>query len=121
MNNGFTYCLVSAGLIGASVYTSISCKSCKPFIDFHKTLSGEQKKIHQKIVEERMRIYVYGLVLGLLIAVAVRFLAGNNLGKGSQTCLVLATALFVQYMFYTLYPKSDYMILHLNKDQLDDG
>ena len=39
----------------------------------------------------------------------------------SNVCIIITITLVTNYLFYILYPKKDYMILHLkNKEQIEE-
>ena len=63
-----SFCVIAAIFIGASIYTMITCKSCSPFVEYEQSLNEEQKQIYMKVVEERQKIYLTGLVLGSFLA-----------------------------------------------------
>ena len=49
------------------------------------------------------------------ILLALNYNNKNGLSNNSMMCVVGAVTLTVNYFYYMLAPKSDYMVLHLNK------
>ena len=68
------------------------------------------------------KIYILkGFGLGFILSLIALFILNNNkmfkVTKLMNICFVLATSFTVNYFFYILHPKSDYMVLHLNNDE----
>ena len=106
------YCVLGSAFLGSSILTMMASKQSKNFVNFRNLLNQNQLEIYQKITKERMTIYIQGLILGLLIALLVSFnssLKGNN-----KLCVFVVIALGINYLYYSLYPKSTYMLLHLD-------
>ena len=112
-------CLIASIFVAGSVYTMLSCKSCSPFLEYEQSLSPEQKAIYQKVVEERQKIYIYGLALGSLLALLYLYSTGLETSRMQASCIFVAIALATQYLYYMLSPKTfDMVTLMENKDQL---
>ena len=82
-------------------------------------LSNEQKERYYKISKERRDIYLKGFLLGIVLSLVVLFKFKklfNN--KAKLLCIVVSISSFVNYFYYIIHPKSDYMIIHLeNKNK----
>jgi hypothetical protein len=115
-----SFCLVSAIFIGASIFTMLTCKSCTPFKDYHDSLNNEQKGIYNDVVDQRQKIYIYGLVFGIVIGFIYLYFIKGTINIVSHSCAFTTIILFIQYMFYQLYPKNVYMLQVLEAgDQID--
>ena len=113
------YCVLGAALLGSSILTMMASKQSKNFVNFKKLLNQRQLEIHEGITKERLSIYIQGLILGVLLAVLVTF---NSYLKGkNKLCVFVVIALGVNYLFYSLHPKSTYMLLHLNSQQQNEA
>ena len=99
--------------------------------EFYNTLSGDQKNIYKKLIKERKNIYYYGFILGIILSIVFVLILKskiafynifNNKSKSAKTsvvCIVGAITFVTNYLFYILYPKSDYMLNHLtDKSQI---
>jgi fructose-specific phosphotransferase system IIC component len=102
--------MLALGLLGGSFATLSVSK------DQHNTLrnvfSGDLEQKYNSIVEERRNHYFMGLVLGIVLSYVVvnKMDVPNDFTRMSLFfTITLITALF----FYTLMPKSDYMLNHL--------
>ena len=112
-------CIIALIFLIANIYTILSCANDKKDkTNFLNVLTSKQKDTYEKIINERKTIYYMGYVLGILLAIftihimkkvlKIRF---NNM---SLVCLVGSIVFVTNYLFYILYPKSDYMLLHLS-------
>ena len=120
--NGKTlsFCLIAAIFVTASIYTMLTCKNCSPFLEYKQSLSEEQKELYDQIVDEREKIYLHGLVLGIVVALAYLYFVSGTLNPMSHACVFVGIALAVQYSYYQLAPKSSWMLNSLtNKEQVD--
>ena len=111
-----TYCLLGAALLGSSILAMMTSKDAGVFKKFTNLLDDNQKQIYKSIINERATIYVQSLLLGLILAILVTF----NLRRMSNTpkvCLFILIALGTNYLMYSLYPKSTYMLEHLRSTE----
>ena len=113
------YCALGSAFLGSSILTMMTSKQSKNFINFEKLLNDKQKNIYQKITKERMSIYIKGLILGVLLAVLITF--NSSLKRTNKLCIFVVIALGVNYLFYSLHPKTTYMLLHLNSQQQNEA
>lgn len=116
-------CLIAIVFFIANIYTILSCTNDNYKQEFKNTLSIHQKAIYEKIIDERKRIYYMGYGLGILLSFLVTYLCKyiiilpdkkTKISNISVVCLVGTITFVTNYLFYILYPKSDYMLLHLN-------
>jgi len=108
--NKFT-CSLGLVFLIANIFTMFCVDKCDNKQKFMDMLSEEQKKKYNKIICERRRIYFMGYSFGLFVSIISIFNETNNL---KRVCMSGAITMIISYLFYILYPKSDYMILHLN-------
>lgn len=104
------WCLLASGLFAAMLYIMLNPHKTKILNAFIDTLDEKQKKIHKKIVAERLKIYLTGLVLGLIVAFTYLSMSQKNMVR---TCVFTVLVLSVNILFYMLVPKSTYMMEHL--------
>lgn len=118
-------CIVSAvvgiGLLGGSILTMTVSE--KEHLQLRATLSEELDQIYTTIAIERRNLYLQGLLLGLILATLLsRTIKTSN--KFYRASFGLALTLMTAFTYYSLMPKSDYMLNHLktaeqNKAWLD--
>lgn len=120
MANNLVMCLVSAIFIGASIYTVITCETCKPFTDYKDSLDSNLQELYQKVVSERKKIYIQGLVIGIVVSMAYFYWQKDTLNPLGYSCIFVGIVMGVQYLYYSLYPKSVNMLTNLrSKEQID--
>ncbi len=106
------YLSAAAGfaLLGGSVWTLTATHSEKA--KFQQVLTPDQQKIYQGIVAERRNHYLQGLAIGLVLSY---FLQSYLKVRGTfhSITLFLAITLFTTALYYSLAPKSDFMLRHL--------
>ena len=89
--------------------------------NFEKLLSAEQKEIYANIKQERRNIYLSGYSIGFFLSIMAILYYRNNsktkLTKINMICLVFTISFITNYFYYILSPKSNYMILHLHKQE----
>ena len=90
---------------------------------FKSTLDVEKKQIYDKITNERMLLYLKSFFIGILLSLVYifafpknNFLKPKNLSKLNQVAISLVILYLGIYFSYILYPKSDYMVLHLDNE-----
>ena len=115
-------CSVALIFLIANIFMIFSCnKQLKS--EFVNTLTDEQKNTYEKIITERKWIYYAGYLLGIFLSILVVLFLKNllKLNKISNVCIIATITFVTNYLFYILYPKSDFMILHLeNKEQIKE-
>jgi len=114
-------CAVAFIFIVANVYCCTMGNRSEVVHEFISKLSPEKQRRYAVITRERQGIYFMGLFLGFLLAMVLlaccrKYFLGPS-GNGSRAgilCMVAAVAFSVNYFYYVLSPKSDWMVLHLN-------
>ena len=117
-----TSCVVATIFIVAMIFTMYGSDKTNAIRDFMRLLTPQQIVVYEKIANERRNIYFMGFGLGLLASFA--FLAWNHtsragsrrLNRTSTICIVGAITFTINYFYYMLTPKSDWMILHIDGD-----
>ena len=116
-------CMFGAVFLIANVYTMMSCSNDNHKIEFKNTLTAEQQDTYEKIINERKNIYYGGFILGIVLSfLALHFgekylffiTKKTKMSNIPKICMIASITFIVNYLFYILYPKTDYMLLHLN-------
>lgn len=113
--------LLGLGLLGGSLLTLRVPK--KQHQELSDIFSGELAEKHKQITLERRNHYLIGILIGLCLSflVAMNVKLSNDF---SRVMLFISITLGTAVMFYSLMPKSDYMLNYLktpeeNKKWLD--
>lgn len=113
-----TSCIVAGAFIVSSIFVSLRVDKSTLKDPLFQLLSDGNKQRYLRIADERKNIYLKGFGLGFILSIIALFILNNNkmfkVTKLMNICFVLATSFTVNYFFYILHPKTDYMILHLN-------
>jgi hypothetical protein len=114
-------CSIGLMFLIANLYVTFTADKIKQKDDFYNTLSQDKIERYEGIINERRTIYLKGYGLGLILAFISLFLyekfGWNDKKKGlNKVCFIGGITLLVNYFYYMLSPKTDYMILHLNKE-----
>lgn len=114
-------CMISTVfIIGMIYFYNITDKSAI-VRSYKQQLPSDLQKRYEKIAKERMTISYYGYGCGLLLSLCIIFynlkLKGMKLNTFSLVCTVMATCFLTNYFFYMLYPKSDWMLNHVNSPE----
>lgn len=78
-----------------------------------KTLSPELDATYTRIATKRRNLYMQGLLIGLFVAYCVAKLTKIT-NSFHRIALVIATTLLVSVVYYSVMPKSEYMLQYLN-------
>ena len=116
-----TSCIVAGAFIISSIFVCLRVDKNTLKDPLFNLLSNENKQRYIQIADERKNIYLKGFGLGFIASIIALFLLNNNkmfkVTKLVNICFVLATSFTVNYFFYILHPKSDYMVLHLKNTE----
>ena len=112
-----TSCFVAVVFLIANLYVTFTADKTSGKDALYNTLDKNDIVRYEAIVKERRNIYLQGYGLGILIAlVLLSLMDRRKMGKMALVCFAGGITLTVNYVYYMLKPKSDYMVLHLNKE-----
>lgn len=118
--NCVSYCLLATALLVSTIVIMLTCKYDSSFKIFANSLNKMQTKKYSSIFNERLRIYIQGVILGVLSGLLVVVLV-KKLQRYSKICLFVLMILIISSVYYKLVPKSDYMIRWLtSQTQIDN-
>jgi hypothetical protein len=113
-------CMVSAVfIIGMIYFYNLTDKSA--IVKHYKaSLSSDLQNRYDKITKERSNISLQGYALGFILSLGIIFYnlkKKQPINNTSLVCIVIATSFVTNYFYYMLYPKSDWMLDHMNNRQ----
>jgi hypothetical protein len=116
---GITCFLAAVVVVGMVIFTFLSSQD--PVIQgFADELSPELKPIYENIVKERLTIFFTGYLIGFVVSILFIIFSVNVLKVKFRVswliCSIVAISFIVNYLYYTLSPKSDYLVNHLKND-----
>ena len=114
-------CMISAVFVIGMIYFYNMTDKSEVVKHYKQKLSSDQQKRYEQIVEERTKISYTGYILGLVLSLFIIFynmnLKGAKLSNTSVVCVVIATSFLTNYFYYTLSPKTDWMLNHMNSQE----
>jgi hypothetical protein len=84
---------------------------------YKQQLNVQQRAAYDRIAKERLNISIQGYILGFVLSLLVIFIYNKRIKPSSVVCLVLATSFLTNYFYYTLSPKSDWMLNHVESKE----
>lgn len=110
-------CAVGITFILSSIIISVLKIKKDKFNDFTNLLDEGQKVKYEEIISERIKVYYFGAILGIIIGGIYYY---YNKKDKNVICKVLSIFSVVKLGFYYFYPKKPLMLKHLtNKKQVD--
>ena len=115
-------CALAITFLVADIYLALTADKGDLKLNFMSTLSDDQRMRYERIIQERRDIYFKGYFVGLvcsvLFIILTRDIKRTKLMSTGIVCAVGGITLLVNYLYYILSHKSDFMIVHLdNKNQ----
>ena len=108
-------CSISAVFIIGMIYFYNATSKNATVLQYKQQLNTEQRQAYDKIAAERLNISLRGYALGVLLSLLLIYYnyKKKQFKASSVVCLVLATSFLTNYFYYTLSPKSDWMLNHV--------
>jgi len=114
-------CSISLVFLIGMVYMTTIMSDTEAMRKYKQQIPDNLKALYKDIVEERRCIYYTGYGIGILVAML--FILFNNMvldktfSTTSMVCITTSTAFVVNYFYYVLTPKTNYMLDHLETPQ----
>lgn len=111
-------CFISGAFLVGMAYFYYMADKSQTVKEYRTRLSSDLKQRYDKITHERMTISIQGYVLGLLLSLLIIYyniqLKDAKLSTWMMVCIVLSTSFVVNYFYYIIHPKSDWMLNHMH-------
>lgn len=102
-------CTFSFVLLVYLLVTMFACKPSKKMLN----LTPIQNEVYDTVKQERMMLFSIGMISGGLIS---KYFV-SSLKVPYPKCTIFALTYMFAALFYTVVPKSTYMVYHLKEDQ----
>ena len=114
-------CFIAFVIVVAMVIMNVMVMN-DPFIQSYKNqLPEDIKKQYDNIVAERSSIFFTGYLIGFVLSVFVIIFNINVLKQkmpvAAMVCLAVVVSTVVNYFYYILSPKSNYMVVLLKTEK----
>lgn len=110
-------CFISIIFIIAMIYMTYATTESDVMRKYQQQLPENLRTLYKSIVDERMRIYYFGYLLGLVLALLIIFyniqIKKGRFSNLSLICLVTSVSFLTNYFYYILSPKTDWMLNHI--------
>jgi len=113
-------CSFASVFIIAMIYFSNATTSSETIEHYQKQLPSNLKKIYKEIAEERLKIYFYGYGLGFILSLII-IIYNYQIKQPREkyttmtiTCTVITVSFITNYFYYTLSPKTKWMLDYVN-------
>ena len=114
-------CSISAIFIIGMIYFYYMTDKSEIVKTYKEKLPSDLQKRYDKISEERLTISLYGYFYGFILSLFLIFynikIKKERTPIWSMICLVMTTCFIVNYFYYVLSPKSDYILNHTNSPE----
>ena len=109
-------CLIASVMLCGVIASMVTSRVSPKHAEFKKLLNKKEEKAYEKIIKERLMIYLIGLCVGVVIAFFVVMMSNIN-SKRNKACMFVAVALIVNAVVYMAIPKKDWMLNHIGNNQ----
>ena len=124
-SNSCTLCAIAFVFLATSIASPFVASSKHHLHHkFQRTLSDDQNRRYERIVQHRRNLYLQGLVLGVLMAclvVGVVMQVAPMSNEVSYGCLAVVVLFVVEFLYYMLSPKGEYMVSVLDTQEQRDA
>ena len=110
-------CAISCIFIIGMIYFYNATDKSEIVKQYKATLPMDLQQKYEEITAERRRISYQGYSLGILLSLVILY-NRRKMNTISLVCTVMATSFLTNYFYYMLSPKSDWMLNHINQDQV---
>jgi len=123
-------CGIAIGLIVANIYTTYSCKEQLYANKIKDTMTDNEKKIYEEIIQERFEINKRGLIYGLLAGAIFLYLYKNSsivknkikkmVGETDKFyvgCLAGSIITMIHLFYYMLHPKKKWVLDNISNTE----
>jgi uncharacterized membrane protein YkgB len=114
-------CSIALVFIVSKIYMLSSMRSSQAVQKYQAQLPSQLRRVYQEIVTERTQIYYTGYALGVLLACIIIFyntsLRKERASALSMVSTVVASAFIMNYFYYVLSPKTQWMLDHITTSE----
>lgn len=112
-----SFCLIGFAFVFANLVTMLLANYMGYHTQFIRSLGEEQKETYFFIKNERMKHYLVGTLLGILLATVLMIFV-NMKNTTAKACVGAVVLLFTQYVYYSLAPKTKgLMVQYLDNEE----
>ena len=113
-------CALATIFVIASIFMTNMTQKNKTIQQYQSQLPSKLHNIYMKITKERPHIYYYGYALGLILSIIIIVYKTQKrlpMTNATMVCTVITVSFITNYFYYSLSPKSTYMLEHINSPE----
>jgi len=113
-------CALATIFVISSIFMTNMTQKNKTIQTYQSQLPSNLQNIYKKITDERQRIYYCGYALGLILSIIIIFYKNQKripMTNATMVCTVITVSFITNYFYYSLSPKSTYMLEHINSPE----
>jgi len=111
-------CFLAFVIVVAMIIMTLMVSNDSFIKNYRDNLPADIKKEYDRIVAERQQIYFTGYLIGVVVSIfVIIFVLKMRMPVSAMVCLTVVVSTVINYFYYTLSPKSNYMIELLKNDQ----
>ena len=111
-------CFIALVIVVAMVIMAFMVSNDSFIKNYQSKLHADIKKEYDRIVAERQQIYFTGYLIGFVVSIfVIIFVMKMRMPVSAMVCLTVVISTLINYFYYILSPKSNYMIELLKTDQ----
>jgi len=115
-------CMISTMFLIGMIYFYNMTEKSEIVNHYKQSLSSDLQQRYDTIRKERLTISYQGYALGFLFSLLLIYFHMRQEKKWNNmtlVCIIMLTMFVTNYFYYTLHPKTDWMLYHLqNKQEL---
>ena len=116
----YVSCVLATIFVIASIFMTNMTQKNKTIQTYQSQLPSNLQNIYKKITDERQRIYYCGYALGLILSIIIIVYKNQKripMTNATMVCTVITVSFITNYFYYSLSPKSTYMLDHINSPE----
>ena len=116
----YVSCVLATIFVIASIFMTNMTQKNKTIQTYQSQLPSNLQNIYKKITDERQRIYYCGYALGLILSIIIIVYKNQKripMTNATMVCTVITVSFITNYFYYSLSPKSSYMLEHINSPE----
>jgi presenilin-like A22 family membrane protease len=116
----YVSCALATIFVISSIFMTNMTQKNKTIQIYQSQLPSNLQNIYKKITDERQRIYYCGYALGLILSIIIIVYKNQkrfSMTNATMVCTVITVSFITNYFYYSLSPKSTYMLEHINSPE----
>ena len=106
-------------------YTMFTIDKSTLVNSYLRLLNDKEKQKYFELVTERRNIYLQGFALGFVISLGIlyylHFYRKEKVSRFYSISIILGVSFTINYFYYIIHPKSDYMLRYLDTQEERDA